>query len=1000
MASWKKHFKPVSSVLPTTTSSGSHHGANSSVNNYNNWLPEVYEGPPDRLQRYAIYESMDYDHEVHAALDTLADFSTEADPLTSLPFTVDYADDPSATEVTLINKTLKQWCSINEFDERLWGMFRGTLQYGDQFLVRDPDTFKLMWCDPNKITKVVVNESEGKKIEIYTIKDMDLNLSSMVATNQSDSSPQVLNGATISGAPTKANMSASINTLSGQSASGKFSSDEEHPVDASYVVQMSLSDGMSATWPFGTSVLEFVYKVFKQKEMLEDSILIYRIHRAPERRVFTIDAGNIPANKANKYLEQMKYEIQQKRIPSRSGGSSSVDVTDSAYNPLCLDLDTHIPLLDGRTLDLHDLIAEYKSGKENWVYSCDPITGEILPGNITWAGVTRENAETIEIILDNGRMFICTPDHKIPVMGRGFVEAKDLTTTDKLIGFETKQDKGFTTVFDPSDNTWKHSHEIVGNHFKKCKNHQEFTFRESMVGKEKNTIHHKDFNRFNNEPKNIQWMNRDDHADYIEFVDNIDNTPSELDNIITPAKQNNRIKSIRKVANRDTGTITVDGDERWNPHHTFAIESGIFVKNSTMEDYFFLANPDTGRGSKVETLPGGDNLGCFALDTSIKLADGSDLTILEIEKELSDGKELWTYSCHPTTGKLAPGIITWAGLTRKDAKVIKLNLSNGESIVCTPDHKFPIKGVGFVEAKDLEVATELMSLRLDESNGVVYCNETEEWHKPDIFADYGIKDINVTGQLDDFINIASIEHLDEVMDVGTLTVDIDEVFHDYHTYSLSVGVFVKNSIDDLLYFNNKMLRALGIPSSYLPSGPNDGGTSMSDGRVGTAFIQEFRFSKVCERYQKQLIKPLDKEFKLFMKSKGIEIDSSLFNLKFPEPQSFSEYRQLELDAAQINVFSSMTQVPYISKRFALKRYLGMSEEEIKENEKLWVEEQGNASNAVEPSADLSAAGITSSGIDGMAPDEGFEDSGDDLSMDDFATDEFENDENDIEGFGN
>jgi hypothetical protein len=181
-------------------------------------------------------------------------------------------------------------------------------------------------------------------------------------------------------------------------------------------------------------------------------------------------------------------------------------------------------------------------------------------------------------------------------------------------------------------------------------------------------------------------------------------------------------------------------------------------------------------------------------------------------------------------------------------------------------------------------------------------------------------------------------------------------------------------IDDLRYFNNKVLRALGVPSSYLPSGPEDGSAGVNDGRVGTAFIQEFRFSKVCERYQKQLSKSFDKEFKLFLKKKGVQIDSSLFSLEFPEPQSFSEYRQLELDSAKINTFTAMAEVPYMSKRFALSRYLGLTEEEILENEKLWKEEQGMSDASESDSkADLSSAGITSSGIETMAPEGGFDD---------------------------
>jgi len=86
---------------------------------------------------------------------------------------------------------------------------------------------------------------------------------------------------------------------------------------------------------------------------------------------------------------------------------------------------------------------------------------------------------------------------------------------------------------------------------------------------------------------------------------------------------------------------------------------------------------------------------------------------------------------------------------------------------------------------------------------------------------------------------------------------------------------------------------------------------------------------------------LDTEFKLYVKSRGIEIESNMFELKMWEPQSFSQYRQMALDSEQITVFSSLIQTEaakYISKRFALKRYLNWTDDDILENEKLWKEE--------------------------------------------------------------
>lgn len=552
---WKKYFKPVNSVLPANQRSVDTTAAYASTSKYNNWLPEVYSGPPDRLQRYTVYDQMNYDHEISAALDTIADFGTEVDEVTKLPFVVKYNEDPTPSEIQIIEKSLSQWVRMNKLTKRLWRMFRSTLQYGDQFFIRDPETFKLYWVDPAKVEKVIVNESEGKKIESYFIKDIDLNIKSMVATNQLNRASNSAFGSNsiVFSPPLQGNMNY-VSGGFGSAGSSAYNDGSSTPVDAEHIVQLSLTDGMNAAWPFGLSILEQIFKVYKQKELLEDAILIYRVHRAPERRVFFIDVGTMPPNKAQQYLERIRYEVQQKRIPSRTGGGANI--VDSTYNPM-----------------------------------------------------------------------------------------------------------------------------------------------------------------------------------------------------------------------------------------------------SILEDYFFAVTSE-GRGSKVDVLPGGENLG---------------------------------------------------------------------------------------------------------------------------------------------------------------------------------------DIDDLKYFNNKMMRALGVPSSYLPTGPEDGTAAVTDGRVGTAFIQEFRFSKVVQRYQQQIIEPLDREFKLFLKRRGVTIDNSLFELEFTPPQSFSEYRQLELDSARINTFTALMDVPYISKRFILKTYLAWTDAQMAENERMWKEERSRLTKSFSPEsmptagpAGLSDIGITSSGIDNMSPDIG------DTGNEDFA----------------
>jgi hypothetical protein len=145
-------------------------------------------------------------------------------------------------------------------------------------------------------------------------------------------------------------------------------------------------------------------------------------------------------------------------------------------------------------------------------------------------------------------------------------------------------------------------------------------------------------------------------------------------------------------------------------------------------------------------------------------------------------------------------------------------------------------------------------------------------------------------------------------------------------------------IDDLRYFNNKLLRGLRIPASYLPTGPDDGSAQYNDGNVGVAYIQEYRFAKYVERLQKQVQEDLDREFKLFLKYKGIDIDNSGFRLQFNKPMNFSSYRELQLNTERAQMFNQVAQLPYMSKRFALQKYMGLSDTEMKQNEELWREE--------------------------------------------------------------
>jgi len=69
-----------------------------------------------------------------------------------------------------------------------------------------------------------------------------------------------------------------------------------------------------------------------------------------------------------------------------------------------------------------------------------------------------------------------------------------------------------------------------------------------------------------------------------------------------------------------------------------------------------------------------------------------------------------------------------------------------------------------------------------------------------------------------------------------------------------------------------------------------------------------------------------------------------------------------MDQARVNTFTAVAELPYMSKRFALKRYLGLSEEEMARNAELWAEENNVPQKKQTKSNQLRSAGVTQSGI--------------------------------------
>jgi len=102
--------------------------------------------------------------------------------------------------------------------------------------------------------------------------------------------------------------------------------------------------------PYGTSILDPARRIWRQLVLLEDAMIAYRVVRAPERRIFQIDVGNIPPQEVPQYMEKVKTEMKRNSIVDANTGR-----VDLRYNPLSLEEDYFIPMRGGVGSDIKSL---------------------------------------------------------------------------------------------------------------------------------------------------------------------------------------------------------------------------------------------------------------------------------------------------------------------------------------------------------------------------------------------------------------------------------------------------------------------------------------------------------------------------------------------------------------------------------------------------------------------------------------------------------------------
>jgi hypothetical protein len=97
--------------------------------------------------------------------------------------------------------------------------------------------------------------------------------------------------------------------------------------------------GNDAFLPYGSSILESARRIWRQLILMEDAMLVYRVIRAPERRVFYIDVGNIAPEEIENYMQQAQSSLKRQPVIDKDNGQ-----VDFRYNPYSVDEDYFLPV--------------------------------------------------------------------------------------------------------------------------------------------------------------------------------------------------------------------------------------------------------------------------------------------------------------------------------------------------------------------------------------------------------------------------------------------------------------------------------------------------------------------------------------------------------------------------------------------------------------------------------------------------------------------------------
>lgn len=200
--------------------------------------------------------------------------------------------------------------------------------------------------------------------------------------------------------------------------------------------------------PYGVSYLNSARRHWRMLSLMEDMMLIYRLERSIERRVYKIFVGAIDDADVPAYVEEIANNF--KRTPIIDPMTGQVDLRK---NILPVHKDTPIPLLDGRTITIENLAKEYENGKENFVYSVQDVSHKTVPGKVVWCGKNYTADKLYRITLDDNTYLDLAGEHELIMSDGSKKRADEVSVFECVRPFYRDTDNN--NVFDESTMSYR-----------------------------------------------------------------------------------------------------------------------------------------------------------------------------------------------------------------------------------------------------------------------------------------------------------------------------------------------------------------------------------------------------------------------------------------------------------------------------------------------------------------------------------------------------------------